>query len=290
LMVWDARSGQVRVQPKQPRDFRFTWKVGAVAFTPDGQRIAGACLGGVLLVWNLTSRTGVQAPARVNLSMPWNVPGWPWGQRRPTVHEIKFSPDLRRIAGCGSEGLFIVWDTRSGDALRSLSGLQTAFSIAIAADGALAAGGAPTAGVWDADSEQLRLWLRGHDGRTPCLCQPSPVNPYGSLSPHPSCPLVGHRAAVGAICFSQNGRALATGSDDGTCKLWDAATGIMLHSIQLSSPIVSIVLGRDWVADETDRRHARREAFAMGQLERLGAGSWVRQLEGKVIRSVLEKV
>jgi hypothetical protein len=64
----------------------------------------------------------------------------------------------------------------------------------------------------------------------------------------------------------------------------------MLHSIQLSSPIVSIVLGRDWVADETDRRHARREAFAMGQLERLGAGSWVRQLEGKVIRSVLEKV
>ena len=34
----------------------------------------------------------------------------------------------------------------------------------------------------------------------------------------------------------------------------------------------------------------RREAFAMGQLERLGAGSWVRQLEGKVIRSVLEKV
>jgi hypothetical protein len=37
--------------------------------------------------------------------------------------------------------------------------------------------------------------------------------------------LVGHRDAVGTVTFSPDGKRLATGSDDGTVKLWDATTG-----------------------------------------------------------------
>lgn len=37
-------------------------------------------------------------------------------------------------------------------------------------------------------------------------------------------------------------------------------------------------------------RRAKREAFAMGQMERLGAGSWVRGLDDGVVRMILTQV
>lgn len=41
--------------------------------------------------------------------------------------------------------------------------------------------------------------------------------------------LVGHRSAVWAATFSRDGRRVLTGSADGTARLWDAATGALLH-------------------------------------------------------------
>jgi WD40 repeat protein len=37
--------------------------------------------------------------------------------------------------------------------------------------------------------------------------------------------LAGHRADVGAVSWSLDGKLLATGSADGTAKVWDAANG-----------------------------------------------------------------
>lgn len=300
LIVWNARSGEAIFRPKQPRDYRFSRKVGAVAFTPDGSRLAGVCLDGVLLVWDVTKHAGLCTPARVLLNMPWNLTAWPWEQRRPSVYDIQFSPDLKRIAGGGTEGLLMVWDSRTGQALRSFTGgpLSAAFAVAFASDGSLAAGGGPSVGVWCADSCILRVYLRGHDGMGPCLCRPThALVPMGEalltfrpMMPHGGCRVGGHRATVGALCFSQNGRALASGSDDGTCRMWDSETGALLHSVKLTSPVVSVALGRDWVQDESGRKRARRESFAMGQLDRLGARSLVKGLENEVVRLILDRL
>jgi WD40 repeat protein len=59
---------------------------------------------------------------------------------------------------------------------------------------------------------------------------------HAEEQPHVSPPIdivrvVGHTGAVTALAFSPDGKTLATGSDDYTVKLWNAATGLMLRTI-----------------------------------------------------------
>ena len=82
-----------------------------------------------------------------------------------------------------------------------------------------------------------------------------------------------------------DGSKLATGSSDGTCKVWDSSTGALLRTIQAGSRIHTISAGRDWV-----RETQRGVAFAMGHHPRLGVGSWVLELEAGVVRMILNRV
>src|SRR5687768_1193452 len=45
----------------------------------------------------------------------------------------------------------------------------------------------------------------------------------------------GHTGDVDFVSFSGDGRLLATGSDDGTIRLWDAATGAHLRTLNPST-------------------------------------------------------
>ena len=44
--------------------------------------------------------------------------------------------------------------------------------------------------------------------------------------------LEGHTGSVNAIAFSSDGKQLASASDDGTVRLWDAATGAALQTLK----------------------------------------------------------
>ena len=74
------------------------------------------------------------------------------------------------------------------------------------------------------------------------------------------------------------------GSADGTVKIWDASSGLLLRTIYVRAEVRSLAFGRDVV------REIRCAAFVMGQHARLGARSLVRWLEPGVVRMVVESM
>jgi WD40 repeat protein len=98
--------------------------------------------------------------------------------------------------------------------------------------------------------------------------------------------LVGHGDIVLCVVLSVDGSKIASGSHDGTCKVWDSSTGVLLHSFEARGKLTpfSVAWGRDWVRD------TQAIAFAMGHHPRLGAGSQVLELEVGVVRMILDHV
>jgi WD40 repeat protein/DNA-binding SARP family transcriptional activator len=98
--------------------------------------------------------------------------------------------------------------------------------------------------------------------------------------------LRGHRAAVTSIAFSPDGAMLATGSDDGTVKLWDLASWLLVdtltgqaglvHAVRFSPDGKTLASGASdrsiWLWDLASRRRAA--ILAAHPLEKNGLGIW----------------
>jgi WD40 repeat protein len=108
---------------------------------------------------------------------------------------LAYSPDGRMVAGGSSEGSVYLWDVTSRKQVRRLVGhVGPVLSVAFAPDGTLA-----TAGM----DHTVRLWNPGVDQEEATL--------------------TGHSGWVWSVAFSPDGNLLATGSPDGTVRLWRAA-------------------------------------------------------------------
>ena len=56
----------------------------------------------------------------------------------------------------------------------------------------------------------------------------------------------GHRDIVMAVTFMPDGQSLASGSLDGTVRLWDTQTGILQHSLKASNDsIIAVAFSPD---------------------------------------------
>lgn len=260
--IWDTRSGD------QSRSLGERYgSVHAVAFSPNGKLLATGCADHIARVWDI--ETG---------SVLHHLP-----HQSGSVQSVAFSPDGLTLATgsanrasssveISSSGSTKLWDTKSGELLRSLEGQRaTVNSVTFSPDGELVAVGSKdrTAKLWDAKTGKL---LRSLESLS------SPIN---SVSFSPDGQLVaigsedntaklwdirtgklfrslhGHSAPLHAVVFSPDGQLLATGSDDGTVKIWEAKTGVLLQSLEtLSALILSVAFspdGRTVAAGSNDR-------------------------------------
>ncbi|KAJ1468064.1 WD40-repeat-containing domain protein, partial [Baffinella frigidus] len=134
------------------------------------------------------------------------------------VASVRLSPTGSRIlSSAGGNSLIQFWDVDSGAKIRSIEGREFAVFSPDGRSIATAGAGRNFRDVLLLDAESGALRLR----------------------------MVGHADNVRSATFSvDDGSKLASGSRDGTCKVWDSSTGALLLTINIGSRVSSVAFGR----------------------------------------------
>lgn len=210
---------------------RFEGHVSAVRsliFTAAGQQLAAASDDGLVRLWDVTGRTqqrlenheagtfsAVFSPdgrrlAAVGDELEVRIMDLADGRIRPLVgHEswvlsLAFSPDGRILASSSEDGAMHLWDLVTGRARHyhespGLGSLAMAFS----PDGKLLAAGSGYA---------VRVWDVGTNDRFRTL--------------------LGHESWIFSVAFHPGGEIVASGSGDGSVRLWSLESGRVLHRLE----------------------------------------------------------
>ncbi len=166
--------------------------VAAVAYSPDGSRLATVGGDGVLRIWNLNDSGQLTALMKFESQPSSNETGF------SPLSTVAFSPDGRFVAAAGADTSVRVWDLQTRSEVRDLRGsTDWVTSVAFSPDGRF------LASVSAEKDNAVRVFEL-----------PSLEASTG-----------GHLRAVNAVAVSPNGKLIATASADETIKLWDPVSG-----------------------------------------------------------------
>jgi len=260
----------------------------AVAYSPCGQTLATGGEDCAVILWN----AGTGTAKHVLLGHDGRV---------SKVRCVTFSAEGTRLASGSYDRSIRVWDTTTGVLLRTIPHAQEGYVSWVQfcpTDSTILASTEiknNRLNLWDVESGERKSTFEGNrfvvfspDGRTIATLR-SPAHNAVQLvnadSGESTRSMVGHALPVYSMFFSSDGSKLASGSVDGSCKVWDSSTGVLLVTIPGDKAICSVAWGRDWVLDTQ-----RVVAFVMGHHPRLGAGSRVPRLDEELLRMILNLV
>ncbi len=169
--------------------------VSAIGFAPDGGILATG--GNSLILWDASDGSDVR---RFNLN---EDPSGP----REWVNDLTFSPDGASVAIASNSGYVRVFSVATGEELLALD-------VGAGVEGASLLHGRP-------DAESQRVVIEDSDG-----VQRLDVHGVGASGVHTSATI-----RVQSVGFSPDGTKLVSGSADGSVRVWDAATGESIRSL-----------------------------------------------------------
>jgi WD40 repeat protein/GTPase SAR1 family protein len=173
------------------------------------------------------------------------------------VYRIAWSPDGRWLASPSNDTTIRIWDTVTGDVVRTLKEHTGAvISVAWSPDGRRLASAADDQSVrlWDAETGQAQQTLEGHTGNVKSVAWSPDGRRLASASSDKMVrlwdaetgqalqTLKGHTKPVSSVAWSPNGRRLASAADDQSVRLWDAETGRALWTVDGHATFVNSVV------------------------------------------------
>ena len=199
-----ARMGTVR--------FRHPAELTAIAFSPDGRKLASCGLDSAINIWDIHSGEALQRLVGHELS----------------VRSISFSPDGKNLVSSGGDNTICLWDPTTGNRrLQIRSDLLLVRSVAFSPNGRILAStgfdrtrGQSLVVLWDATTGRQIRRLRGHDN------------------------------LVSSVAFSPDGAKVASDSLDKTIRVWDVSTADELlklpnHPVEADGDLADVTFSQD---------------------------------------------
>ncbi len=201
--------------------------VTSVALSPDGAHLLSGSNDNTLKLWDAASGQLIRS----------------WAAQRISVTAVAFSPDGRYLLSAGSDpsgrmdNCVKLWDAQSGQLVRVFGAYATYTPEGTKWHGSVQDGHTDSVTSVAFSPDGMRL-VSGSDDKT--------VKHWDVSSGKLIRTLEGHSDRVRSVAFSPNGsRVLSGGIQDGDLRLWDAATGRLIHVFKEAFGTSSVAFSPD---------------------------------------------
>ncbi len=242
IRIWDAESGRLLASYHYGgyKDFR------TVRLSPDGSRILGVSTNGKALIADF--ETGV---VQVEVELP-------RGDHEQVMWSGDFISEGALFVTTGEDGNLHVWDSETGDLVRSVEFGEPTYAVRNSPGGGWIAVGLRNRGqahIVDVNSFNVLEAYTGHEGdvlsvcfspdktRLATTCEDGRVRIYkagggGWLLQY----FETDEAAYHSAAFNHDSSRIAVSGSDGTCHIWDTETGALLMKLTGTKEVEKVAL------------------------------------------------